>query len=299
MFLLQVDRALAVLLSVLETPTGADQLSLLLLEPSTGPLLYPLFLRTDSSPWIEKIARLLTIVAKTERASEKNKSYLRLKDYGFAGMCHLLSIEKDVEINGTVASSLCDLILLLDRPCVYQDLVSFLFLIQISADVDVKIEICRRVISLFYMTDEFANSLAKCLCWEEAILGLLKPLKKQTDENYPDFYPSVPSISAQVETESEKMGEKFGEEIGEKIGEEIGVDIAALQIATPEEFSESMFDDYFEPNVVSVPISPLIDPTSLIVQQNSAGAGTSKIPWNFLPLGGRSPASPPATLKDV
>lgn len=86
---------LDVLISLLESPGGNDQLFLLLFEPNIADGLYSLIVQTDYSEIIQKkVLKIIRHLLKTKKVYDKNKARIRLDECGtYAGLISKLTSE--------------------------------------------------------------------------------------------------------------------------------------------------------------------------------------------------------------
>ncbi|CAD5122682.1 DgyrCDS11092 [Dimorphilus gyrociliatus] len=170
------------ILSVLETPEKrrSDQIILLLYEEGTAELLYMLVsCKLYTIELKEKILKIIDLLLKSSKVSEKSKGKLRLTDTGaYPGFISSLA--------GSPLSINC--ITMLFDLTINNAASSFnaiLYLVQLvaSADISIKLEITRKLLDILLSKPNAVKEIVKQLSWQEIIVQLLVCPPSSDNEN--------------------------------------------------------------------------------------------------------------------
>ncbi|XP_028841134.1 neurobeachin-like protein 2 isoform X3 [Denticeps clupeoides] len=163
----QVINALDVLYSVLRGPQleqvltvlldwGVEQLYCLLLKPSFG----------DEAR--ERVFRVLYKVLKSERAPERLKQRVKLRDSGYLGLVCFLG---DTPVTMNTIRCLYEQVLATDHSPNFRDLLSVAYLSH-CADLTVRLDVCRKLFHLIYSSEEYVRQLARQAGWQDVLTKL-------------------------------------------------------------------------------------------------------------------------------
>ncbi|XP_061144614.1 neurobeachin-like protein 2 isoform X1 [Syngnathus typhle] len=135
---------------------GVEQLYSLLLNPSFG----------DRAR--EMVFRVLYKILKSERVSERNKQRLKLKDFGYLGLVFFL---EDIPVTMTTVRCLYEQVLATDPSPNFRDLLAVVCLSH-RADLAVRLDICRKLFHLIYLSEDYVKHLAKQPGWQDVLTKL-------------------------------------------------------------------------------------------------------------------------------
>jgi len=134
-------------------------------------LIYCIFLENTDESVRMKIYRLLTDLLKSNRISNRHKGRLHLQQVGYLGFLYTRS-SKDPPISLQEVSYLTDHMLMFDHSSSYQGILGLCQHLQM-ANIDIKLEVTRKLLTLIYTHPHAAGHLSKQLGWEGCISRLL------------------------------------------------------------------------------------------------------------------------------
>nr|XP_018911290.1 PREDICTED: neurobeachin-like protein 1 [Bemisia tabaci] len=185
-----VIELLEMIIIQLEGKHCRDQIYLLLYESHNATSLYCLLLEKNFSMDLkQKVLKVLSILLRTSRVYERNKGQLRLQDSSSYGMYPgFISMLPNLPVSMEVAVMLLDQILLLETSSGYAGALSLLHFLQF-ADLDIKIEVARKILAVAFMKPNAPHMFAVQAGWQDCITRLLVrcPITVQQSSSTPDL----------------------------------------------------------------------------------------------------------------
>uniref|UniRef100_A0A8D0HAD2 Neurobeachin like 2 n=1 Tax=Sphenodon punctatus TaxID=8508 RepID=A0A8D0HAD2_SPHPU len=166
----QVCGVLEVIHSLLKGSPSQEQLYAFLFEPGNVEVLYSLLVQRKFSDNVrERVFRILYKLLKYEKASERSKQRLKLKDVGYQG---LISYLNDIPVSVLLFRCLLEQVLGSGGPSPnYKDLVAVVYLSH-RAELAVRLDICRKLFHLIYSQHDMVRQLAKLAGWQDTLTKL-------------------------------------------------------------------------------------------------------------------------------
>ncbi|XP_072572045.1 neurobeachin-like protein 2 isoform X2 [Paramormyrops kingsleyae] len=163
----QVVRALNILLHLLQNSPSRDSVLALLLDWGVEQLYCLLFkpgLRDEAR---ETVFQVLSRVLKSERASERSKQRVKLKESGYLGLVCLL---EDVPVSMATIRFLSEQVFSTDSPN-FRDVLAVVYLSQ-RAELAVRLEVSRKLFHLIYCNEDHVRQLARQPGWQDVLTKL-------------------------------------------------------------------------------------------------------------------------------
>ncbi|XP_060638681.2 neurobeachin-like protein 2 [Anolis sagrei] len=164
----QVCGMLEVIHSLQKNSPSQEQIYAFLFEPGNVEILFSLLVQRKFSDEVrERIFKILYKLLKYEKANERSKYRLRLKDIGYQG---LLSSLNDIPVSMLLFRCLLEQVLASDSPN-YKDLMAVVYLSH-RAELAVRLDICRKLFHLIYAQHDMVKHLAKLAGWQDTLTKL-------------------------------------------------------------------------------------------------------------------------------
>ncbi|XP_051922012.1 neurobeachin-like protein 2 isoform X1 [Hippocampus zosterae] len=177
----QVVKALEVLYELFRSSPPREQVQAVLLEWGVEQL-YSLLLNPSFGDRArEMVFRVLYKILKSERVSERNKQRLKLKDFGYLGLVFFL---EDLPVTMTTVRCLYEQVLATDTSPNFRDLLAVVCLSH-RADLAVRLDVCRKLFHLIYLSEDYVKQLAKQPGWQDVLTKLY------VKESYESFAASL------------------------------------------------------------------------------------------------------------
>ena len=154
-----------------ESKLVKDQLFLLMFEPKCIDLFYCLLLENKDEPTRMKIYRVISAFLKTSRISNRHKGRLHLQQAGYLGFLYMRS-SREPSISLYEVTEITDHMLLFDHTSSYQGILALCQHLQM-AQINIKLEIARKLLTLVYSHPQASAHLSKQTGWESCISRLL------------------------------------------------------------------------------------------------------------------------------
>ena len=167
-----LDEVLDMLLSYLESKSVRDQMILILAEPNCIDLIFCTLLEesvSDSSRL--KIYKLIFSLLRTNKISQRHKSRLHLQEVGYLGFLYMRA-SKDPPIGMEEVMQLTNQMLAFDHVSSYQGILALCHHLYLS-DIDIKLELARKIMILIYTNPQAAPNMFKQVGWQGCIARLL------------------------------------------------------------------------------------------------------------------------------
>ncbi|XP_061771757.1 neurobeachin-like protein 2 isoform X2 [Nerophis ophidion] len=164
----QVVKALDVLYELLRSSPPREQVQAVLVDWGVEQL-YSLLLNTTFQDQArESVFRVLYKILKSERVSERNKQRIKLKDFGYLGLVFFL---EDIPVTMTTVRCLYEQVLATDASPNFKDLLAVVCLSH-RADLTVRLDVCRKLFHLIYLSEDYVKQLAKQPGWQDVLTKL-------------------------------------------------------------------------------------------------------------------------------
>ena len=195
-----LSEILDLLLSYFESKQLKDQMILLLAEPKCIDLLYCVLLEEKVDLETRaKIYKLIFALLKTPKISNRHKSRLHLQEVGYLGFLYMRQL-KEPALGQEEVSSLTTQMMTFDEAGSYQGLLGLCHHLQL-ADIDIKLELARKLLSLVYSHPAAPATLSRQVGWQGCLARLLVREIVQPDLD------TVVSIEDVVSLDEEMMEE--------------------------------------------------------------------------------------------
>ncbi|XP_069696226.1 neurobeachin-like protein 1 isoform X2 [Periplaneta americana] len=179
---------LEMLISYMENKNCKDQIFLLLYEPHSAETLYCLLVEKGFSMELkQKLLKLLSVLLRSDRVYERNKTRLRLQDVSVLGGSSigmypgLVALLQDQPLTMEVTAMLFDQILSTDSSGGYAGALSLLHALSL-ADLNLKLEAARKILTATFMKPNAPHHFAKQVGWQDCITRLLVKRPISTSE---------------------------------------------------------------------------------------------------------------------
>jgi hypothetical protein len=177
-----IVEVVSLLTNIMENKNCKDQIFLLIYEPLVGELLYALVAEKSFDPCAHSaIVKFIKFVLKTDKVENRHKSYLRLVDPSIE--CHnlyqgLYSFMLPIDLESSIILDLLDMNLNLDTTTGYSAALCLIYHLHLS-NLNLKLEICRRLLNITFNKANSAQLIAKQVGWQESLARLLirKPIE--------------------------------------------------------------------------------------------------------------------------
>lgn len=167
---------LNMLLSLLESKNCKEQMFLLMYEPHIGELLYALLIEKSYSTKVHQaVLKVVNCILATKRVSTRHKGNLKLHDSNidcktlYPG---LFSYILPLILKPNIILSLLDQTLASDSESGYAGALCLIYHLHL-ADLELKLEISRRVLTTTFIRNKSPQIIAKQVGWQESIARLL------------------------------------------------------------------------------------------------------------------------------
>ncbi|XP_053872741.1 LOW QUALITY PROTEIN: neurobeachin-like protein 2 [Malaclemys terrapin pileata] len=187
----QVCGVLEVIQSLLKDSASQDQLYAFLFESGNVEVLFSLLVQRKFSDDVrERVFKVLYKMLKYEKAHERSKYRLKLKDVGYQG---LISYLNDTPVSMLLFRCLLEQVLGSDSPS-YKDLMAVVYLSH-RAELAVRLDTCRKLFHLIYSQHDMVRQLAKLAGWQDT---LTKLYVKEASRTTLSPRPAAPSPSVPI-----------------------------------------------------------------------------------------------------
>ncbi|XP_065438613.1 LOW QUALITY PROTEIN: neurobeachin-like protein 2 [Chrysemys picta bellii] len=187
----QVCGVLEVIQSLLKDSASQDQLYAFLFESGNVEVLFSLLVQRKFSDDVrERVFKVLYKMLKYEKAHERSKYRLKLKDIGYQG---LISYLNDTPVSMLLFRCLLEQVLGSDSPS-YKDLMAVVYLSH-RAELAVRLDTCRKLFHLIYSQHDMVRQLAKLAGWQDT---LTKLYVKEASRTTLSPRPAAPSPSVPI-----------------------------------------------------------------------------------------------------
>ncbi|KAH1176745.1 hypothetical protein KIL84_010447 [Mauremys mutica] len=164
----QVCGVLEVIHSLLKDSASQEQLYAFLFESGNVEVLFSLLVQRKFSDEVrERVFKVLYKMLKYEKAHERSKYRLKLKDVGYQG---LISNLNDIPVSMLLFRCLLEQVLGSDSPS-YKDLMAVVYLSH-RAELAVRLDTCRKLFHLIYSQHDMVRQLAKLAGWQDTLTKL-------------------------------------------------------------------------------------------------------------------------------
>ncbi|CAG5122759.1 unnamed protein product, partial [Candidula unifasciata] len=163
--------AMDLLIALIESHSRRQhQLIVLLYEPEQAEMLYQL-LTYPNQPIIfyEKVVKILYLLLKSERISEKSKSRLRLTEIGHWGLINMMT---SYDISAPMIKRFLEQVSFTETPQTYGAILAILGIVH-NSGLDVKSVAIKQLLTVIVSKTGAARGFAKQLGWQESIVRLL------------------------------------------------------------------------------------------------------------------------------
>uniref|UniRef100_A0A1B6DB47 Neurobeachin-like protein 1 n=1 Tax=Clastoptera arizonana TaxID=38151 RepID=A0A1B6DB47_9HEMI len=200
---IMVLEVLEMLISQLESKSCKDQLILLMYEPQAADLLYCILIDKNFSMDLkQRVLKMLSVLLRTEKIYERNKSRLRLQDSTTVGMYPgLIAMFPEQVLSMEFVAMLLDQILLTESNGSYSGALSLLHALSL-AELDIKLEAARKLLTVTFMRQSAPQFLAKQVGWQDCVTRLLIkcPITSCNTETFPDLMVFDEEQDTEIET---------------------------------------------------------------------------------------------------
>ena len=160
------------LLNYLESKLVKDQMILILAEPKCIDLIFCILLEESISNATRlKIYKLIFSLLRTNKISNRHKSRLHLQDVGYLGFLYMRAA-KDAPITMDEVVHLTNQMLSFDHASSYQGILALCHHLHL-ADLDLKLELARKILVLVYSHPQAPANIYKHVGWQGCIARLL------------------------------------------------------------------------------------------------------------------------------
>eukprot|EP00090_Calanus_glacialis_P023550 TRINITY_DN363_c0_g1_i1.p1 TRINITY_DN363_c0_g1~~TRINITY_DN363_c0_g1_i1.p1 ORF type:complete len:2732 (-),score=430.45 TRINITY_DN363_c0_g1_i1:184-7587(-) len=167
-----LEEILDVLIQYMESKLVKDQMFLLLLEPKCIDLIYCLLLDESLNQDIRsKVYKLIFILLKSNKVSNRHKTRLHLQEAGYLGFVYMRSA-KEPQIEMEEVVNLTNHMLSFDHPSSYQGILALCHHLYL-ADIDIKLELARKILTLVYSYPHAPSMISRQIGWQGCIARLL------------------------------------------------------------------------------------------------------------------------------
>lgn len=179
------------LISHMEKKSCRDQIFLLMYEPHSAELLYALLIDKEFSMDLkQKVLRFLSLLLRSERVYERHKTRLRLQDGSVIGNSNgmylgLVSYLHEQVLTMEVVVMLMEQLLMTDANNNYAGALMLLNVLAL-ADLDIKLEVAKKVLTTTFMKPQAPQLFAKQTAWQDSIARLLIKCPINVTEQEPD-----------------------------------------------------------------------------------------------------------------
>ncbi|BFZ22107.1 hypothetical protein BsWGS_25146 [Bradybaena similaris] len=163
--------AMDLLIALVESHSRKQhQLIVLLYEPEQAEMLYQL-LTYPAQPIIfyEKVVKIIYLLLKSERISEKSKSRLRLAEIGHWGLINLMT---SYDISAPMIKRFLEQVSITETQQTYAAILAILGIVH-NSGLDIKSVAIRQLLAVIVSKTGAARGFAKQLGWQESITRLL------------------------------------------------------------------------------------------------------------------------------
>ena len=175
-----LSEVLDLLLGYFESKLVKDQMILIMAEPKCIDLIFCILLEeTLSDETRMKIYKLLFALLRTSKISNRHKSRLHLQEVGYLGFLYMRAA-KEPPISMDEVVQLTNQMLAFDHPSSYQGILALCHHLYL-ADIDIKLELARKILVLVYSHPHAPASLYKHTGWQGCIARLLVKEMVQPD----------------------------------------------------------------------------------------------------------------------
>ncbi|XP_039288398.1 neurobeachin-like protein 1 isoform X2 [Nilaparvata lugens] len=185
-----VCEVLDMLITLLESKSCRDQLFIFMFEPHTADILYCLLIEKHFTMELkQRVLKLISVLLRTEKIYDRNKTRLRLSDHSpiglYPGLIAMLP-ENNFSMEFTVI--LLEQILLTESSSSYASALSLIHALALCS-VDVKLEAARKILTVTFMRPTAPQLFAKQLGWQDCITRLLVkcPISVGKSDSLPDL----------------------------------------------------------------------------------------------------------------
>lgn len=173
---------LNMLSSLLESKNCKDQMFLLMYEPHIGELLYALLIEKSYSQKVHKtVLKVINCILATKKVSTRHKGSLKLQESSidcktlYPG---LFSYILPLILEPSIILTLIDQTLATDSESGYAGTLCLIYHLHL-ADLELKLEISRRLLTTTFIRNKSPQIIAKQVGWQESIARLL--IKRPAD----------------------------------------------------------------------------------------------------------------------
>ncbi|CAM5094801.1 unnamed protein product [Eretmochelys imbricata] len=206
----QVCGVLEVIHGLLKEPASQEQLYAFLFESGNVEILFSLLVQRKFSDEVrERVFKVLYKMLKYEKAHERSKYRLKLKDIGYQG---LISYLNDIPVSMLLFRCLLEQVLGSDSPS-YKDLMAVVYLSH-RAELAVRLDTCRKLFHLIYSQHDMVRQLAKLAGWQDTLTKLY------VKESYESRQHSLSGSANGSCLGLLKLSEHGGKESGSEAGKE-------------------------------------------------------------------------------
>lgn len=174
--------SLSMLNSLLESKNCKDQMFLLMYEPHIGELLYALLIEKSYSTQVHQaVLKVINCILATKKVSTRHKGNLKLHDASIDSKTlypGLFSYILPLILEPNIILCLLDQTLASDTESGYAGALCLIYHLHL-ADLDLKLEISRRLLTTTFIRNKSPQIIAKQVGWQESIARLL--IKRPAD----------------------------------------------------------------------------------------------------------------------
>lgn len=238
----QVCGMLEVVHSLLKGSPSQEQLYTFLFESGSVEVLFSLLVQRKFSDDVrERVFKVLYKMLKYEKAPERSKHRLKLKDVGYQGLIAYLG---DIPVSMLLFRCLLEQVLGSDSPS-YKDLMAVVYLSH-RAELAVRLDTCRKLFHLIYSQHDVVRQLARLAGWQDTLTKLY------VKESYESRQHSLSLVL------SERAGRAPGPEAGREppdCASPAPADLQDLDVFLPTGFeaSDHEFSEGFSDHSISPP----------------------------------------------
>ncbi|RZF48161.1 hypothetical protein LSTR_LSTR009850 [Laodelphax striatellus] len=185
-----VCEVLDMLITLLESKSCRDQLFIFMFEPQTADVLYCLLIEKNFTMELkQRVLKLISVLLRTEKIYDRNKTRLRLSDHSPIGLYPgLIAMLPENQFSMEFTVILLEQILLTESSSSYASALSLIHALALCT-VDVKLEAARKILTVTFMRPTAPQLFAKQLGWQDCITRLLVkcPISVRKSDSLPDL----------------------------------------------------------------------------------------------------------------
>lgn len=196
--------SLNMLNSLLESKNCKDQMFLLMYEPHIGELLYALLIEKSYSTQVHQaVLKVINCILATKKVSTRHKGNLKLHDPSIDSKTlypGLFSYILPLILEPNIILTLLDQALASDSEAGYAAALCLLYHLHL-ADLDLKLEISRRLLTTTFIRNKSPQIIARQVGWQESIARLL--IKRPADVMQGEKKDLLPDMEEIVKNEAD------------------------------------------------------------------------------------------------